>query len=75
MGRAPQCFACLRFARAEDCVLMRNKRSGIRRWFHREAVKPECQKRASLSFWEEVDCSLGETTPEEERKLANLKNN
>lgn len=69
---APQCFGCKKFARAEDCVLMRNKKSGTRRWFHRRA--PGARDCAGLwannEYWEEVDRSLGETTEEEERNLA-----
>ncbi|MBA7464999.1 hypothetical protein ES707_00160 [subsurface metagenome] len=69
VSKAPQCFSCHKFARIEDCVLMRNKNSGIKRWFHKKEIKPECWEFISLSFWEEVDPSLGETTDEEERKL------
>ncbi|GAI82139.1 unnamed protein product [marine sediment metagenome] len=72
MTRTPRCFACNKFARVEDCVLLRNKKSGNRRWFHRKEIKPECHEFVSHSFWEEVDPSLGETTEEEERKLAQL---
>jgi len=68
MKRTPQCFACHKFARAEDCLLMRNKRSGNRRWFHKKEIKPECWEFVSLTSWEEVDPSLGETTEEEERE-------
>jgi hypothetical protein len=49
-------------------VLLRNKTSGIRRWFHCKGVKPYCDFDPSLlTNWEEVDWSLGETTEEEER--------
>ena len=74
MGRTPQCFACHKFARAEDCLLLRHKRSGNRRWFHKESVKPGCLEFVNMEYWEEVDFSLGETTEEEERKLAGLDN-
>jgi len=47
---------------------MRNKRSGNRRWFHKKEIKPECWEFVSLTSWEEVDPSLGETTEEEERE-------
>lgn len=68
MKRTPQCFYCHKFARVEDCVLLRNKTSGIRRWFHCKGVKPYCDFDPSLlTNWEEVDWSLGETTEEEER--------
>lgn len=72
MGRTPRCFACNKFTRVEDCVLLRNKRSGNRRWFHKKEIKPECWEFVRLSSWEEVDPSLGETTEAEERKLARI---
>ena len=68
MGRTPQCFLCARFAKLQDCVLLRNKSSGVRRWFHRSCT----EKWPSMEYWEEVDPALGETTDEEERKLAGL---
>ena len=73
MKRTPQCFLCSRFARVEDLVLLRNKKNGIRRWFHREGTLRACiTKFPGIEDWEEVDPSLGETTTEEERKLAKL---
>lgn len=72
MPRTPQCFKCHKFARVEDCVLLRNKKSGIRRWFHHEQTEKACVKQVNMAYWEEVDFSLGETTEEEERKLAGL---
>lgn len=72
MPGTPQCFICTKFATVESCVLLRNKVSGIRRWFHRKEFKPECWEYLNLAQWEEVDSSLGETTIEEERKLAGL---
>ena len=73
MERTPQCFLCSRFARVEDLVLLRNKNNGIRRWFHREGTPRACvTKFPGIDNWEEVDSSLGETTEEEERKLAQL---
>ena len=69
----PHCFLCGRFARVEDLVLLRNKKNGIRRWFHRKGTPRACvTKFPSIEYWEEVDPSLGETTEEEERKLAQL---
>lgn len=70
MKRTPQCFYCHKFARVEDCVLLRNKTSGIRRWFHTEDTKPACVTKFDTSNWEEIDFSLGETTDEEERRIA-----
>lgn len=70
MAKAPQCFACQRFARVQDCVLMKNKHSGNRRWFHKKEIKPGCWEFVQRSDWEEVDPSLGETTDEEERQNA-----
>lgn len=70
MKRTPQCFACGKFARVEDCVLLRNKHSGNRRCFHKKEIKPECYEFVSHSFWEEVDPSLGETSEEEQRENA-----
>jgi len=70
MPRTRQCFRCSLFVKAEDCVLLRHKTSGIRRWFHKKAIKPECHDSVILKHWQEVDSSLGETTYEEERKLA-----
>lgn len=72
MARTPQCFACHKFARVEDCILLRNKKSGCRRWFHKKEIKPECMEFVSLLFWDVVARSLGETTEEEERQLARL---
>ena len=73
MRRTPQCFLCSRFARVEDLVLLRNKKNGIRRWFHRKGTPRACiTKFPGIDDWEEVDPSLGETTEEEERKLAGL---
>lgn len=72
MGSTPQCFACHKFAKVEDCILMRNKNSGIRRWFHKKEIKPECWEFLSLSVWDVVARALGETTVEEERRLAGL---
>lgn len=73
MKRTPQCFLCGRFAKVEELVLLRNKKSGIRRWFHREGTPRACvTKFPNIGDWEEVDFSLGETTEEEERKLAQL---
>ena len=69
MKRTPQCFYCHRFARVEDCVLLKNKTSGIRRWFHAEDTQQACVKKIHLEYWEEVDFSLGETTDEEERRI------
>ena len=73
MKRTPQCFGCSKFAKVEECVLMRNKKSGIRRWFHRRARGArDCAGLVNARYWEEVDRSLGETTEEEERKLSGL---
>ncbi len=72
MKRTPQCFHCHKFARVEDCVLLKNKASGIRRWFHNESTEKACIKKIHLEYWEEVDRSLGETTDEEERRIAQL---
>jgi len=73
MKRTPQCFLCARFARVEDVILLRNKKNGIRRWFHREGTTRACiLKFPGREEWEEVDPSLGETTEEDERKLAQL---
>ena len=73
MSKAPQCFGCNKFAKLEDCVLMRNKKSGIRRWFHKRAPGArDCAGLVSDEYWEEVGRLLGETTEEEERKLAGL---
>lgn len=72
MGKTPQCFACHKFAKVEDCILLRNKLSGLRRWFHKKEIKPKCWEFISLSSWDVVARSLGETTEEEERQLARL---
>lgn len=73
MGKTPQCFGCNRWAKVEDCVLLRNKKSGIRRWFHsRTRGAKDCAGLVHYGYWEEVDRSLGETTVEEERRLAGL---
>ncbi|MBA7593752.1 hypothetical protein ES703_00685 [subsurface metagenome] len=74
MKRTPQCFACHKFARAEDLLLLRNKSSGNRRWFHKQEIKPACWEFVKLTSWEEVDPSLGETTEEEERVNARRTN-
>ncbi len=60
-----RCWECQRYARLEDCVLRRHKRSGIRRYFHDETSEPACVNDIG-DDWEEVDPSLGETTEEEE---------
>ena len=68
-----QCFLCARFAKAEDLDLFRNKRNGIRRWFHNEKRRAACITNfPGIKEWEPVDASLGETTYEEEMKLAGL---
>lgn len=76
MSRTPQCFACHKFAKLEECVLMRHKKSGNRRWFHKRA--PGARDCAGLwakdEYWEEVDPALGETTEEEARRNAGLDN-
>ena len=73
MSKAPQCFGCSKFAKVEECVLMRNKKSGIRRWFHKRAPGArDCAGLVSDEYWEEVGRSLGETTEEVERELARL---
>ena len=75
MKRTPQCFGCSKFAKVEECVLMRNKKSGIRRWFHKRAPGArDCAGLVNDGYWEEVDRSLEETTEEEERELARLNN-
>jgi len=73
MRKTPQCFLCARFAKVEDVVLLRNKKNGIRRWFHREGTARACVSQfPGVEEWEPVDASLGETTYEEERRLAQL---
>ena len=75
MGRTPQCFACHKFAKVEECVLMRNKKSGIKRWFHKRAPGArDCAGLIDEEYWEEVDSSLGETTDEEEGEIARRDN-
>ena len=63
--RTPNCFLCGRFASTKDVVLLRHKKSGIRRWFH-----PSCTSDLNDS-WEQVDSSLGETF-DESRERARL---
>ncbi len=73
MGKTPQCFGCNKFAKLKDCVLLRNKKSGIRRWFHTRAPGArDCAGLVDYGYWEKVNRSLGETTVEEERQLSGL---
>ena len=70
MGKAVQCFYCHKFARIDDVVLMRNKHSTIRRWFHKRAPGVrDCAGLINEGDWEEIDRNLGETTIDEERQL------
>ena len=62
-----QCFGCGKFAKSEDCELRKHRKSGIKRWFHREEVKAGCRRET----WELVDSSLGETTHEEAMSIGN----
>lgn len=71
--KAVQCFGCKKFAKVEDCVLLRNKHSGNRRWFH-QRTPYDCIINARRGHWEYADQSLGETTEEEERQNAGLDN-
>ncbi len=66
---AARCWHCHTYARLEDCVLRRHKRSGIRRYYHRETTRRACVTQLGEA-WEEVNPSLGETTEVEERQLA-----
>lgn len=64
-----QCFGCKRAARSENCTLRRHKKSGIKRWFHKENIKPGCLSRFIAEDWQEVDPLLGETTDEEMKRI------
>ncbi|GAH45172.1 unnamed protein product, partial [marine sediment metagenome] len=66
MKRAPNCFLCGRFASIKDLVLLRHKKSGIRRWFH-----PSCASDLNDS-WEQVDSSLGETFDESHERARQI---
>jgi hypothetical protein len=55
--RAPQCFVCKKFAKLEECSLLRNKKSRNRRWVHYTELTE-----INWDYWEEVDRSLGECT-------------
>jgi len=52
---APQCFICKKFAKVDECELLRHKRSGNRRWFHKTELSE-----VNWDYWEKVDRSLGE---------------
>jgi len=55
--KAPQCFVCKKFAKVDECALMRHKKSRNRRWVHYTELSE-----LNPDTWEEVDRSLGECT-------------
>jgi len=67
------CFGCGKWARSEDCNLLRHRISGIRRWFHKKEVKASCLSGLHKEEDHElVDPSLGETTHEEAMSIGNV---